>query len=446
MPDDHEEPGSRAPHDQTCGLIVKRRAVCVWLGGLASHRQGLVKRLVRSHGSVAEIIDCSPERLTAELAASAAYGRRTAHTPGPLTRDAGAGATESEPDGGAAVSDDANEARTFHSILGIPPQRYLEWAESRGTGHAVVAWSDPLYPPALRQLADPPLCLFLRHRCSTEDLVRRLETLCAQPAVAVVGTRGPSIYGEEMATLLGRDLTTCGILVVSGLAMGIDALAQAAAINATREKRTPTTVAVLGCGADVVYPQTNRRLYFQIASSGLVLSEFAWNVPARPWRFPARNRVMAGLTRAVVVVEGAERSGARLTADFALELGREVLAVPGEAGKKLTSAPHRLLRQGAALCESADDVLAAITPLGGEPYRAASPAAKQVDGLQQALDNGSGVVTHVLQSLLAGPMSTDQVSRRCAIPIHTASAALSELEVDGLVHLLSGGVYRLRRG
>jgi DNA processing protein len=194
-----------------------------------------------------------------------------------------------------------------------------------------------------------------------------------------------------------------------------------------------------------VYPQTNRRLYFQIASSGLVLSEFAWRVPTRPWRFPARNRVMAGLTRAVVVVEGAERSGARLTADFALELGREVLAVPGEAGKRLTLAPHRLLRQGAALCESADDVLAAITPLGGEPCRTASSAAKGVDCLQQALDNGSGVVTHVLQSLLDGPMSADQVSRHCTIPIHTASAALSELEVDGLVHLLSGGVYRLQR-
>ena len=446
MPDEREGPGSRAAHVQPCALTARRRAVCVWLGGLASYRQGLVKRLIRSHGSIAEILDCGPERLIAGLAAPGAGGRRTMHASGPPARDTEAGATEFDPYGETVTGDDAIEAATFQSILAISPQKYLEWAESRGAGHAVVAWCDSLYPPALRQLADPPLCLFLRHHCSGEELERRLEALCVQPAVAVVGTRGPSIYGEEMATLLGRDLTTRGVLVVSGLALGIDALAQAAAVMAAREVRTPTTVAVLGCGADVVYPQTNRGLYLEIARSGLVLSEFAWRVPARPWRFPARNRVMAGLTRAVVVVEGAERSGARLTADFALELGREVLAVPGEAGRKLTSAPHRLLRQGATLCESAADVLAAITPLGAEQYQAASAAGDGADGLQLALDNGSGIVTHVLQSLLAGPMSADQISRCCAIPIHTASAALSELEVDGLVRLYSGGVYRLRRG
>lgn len=445
MADEREGPGSRAAHLQPCALTARRRAVCVWLGGLASYRQGLVKRLIKSHGSVAEIIDCNPGQLIAELAAPGAGARRTRPASKATTRDAEAGASESHPHWEAGAGDDATEAATFQSVLATPPERYLEWAESRGSGHAVVAWSDPLYPPALRQLADPPLCLFLRHRCSGEELVRRLEVLCIQPAVAVVGTRGPSIYGEEMATLLGRDLTTRGVLVVSGLALGIDALAQAAAVSAAREVRTPTTVAVLGCGADVVYPQTNRGLYLEIAQSGLVVSEFAWAVPARPWRFPARNRVMAGLTRAVVVVEGAERSGARLTADFALELGREVLAVPGEAGKRLTSAPHRLLRNGAALCESAADVLAAITPLGAEQYQTASSTAEVANGLQQALDNGSGVVTRVLQSLLTGPMSADQVSRRCAIPIHTAGAALSELEVDGLVRLFSGGVYRLRR-
>lgn len=446
MPAEREAPCSPGAYSQSCALTARRRAICVWLGGLASFRQGLVRRLIKSHGSVAQIIDCSPEQLIAELAAPGADARRTRPASGPQTRGAEAGATESDPHREAGVGDDTTEAATFQSILAIPPQRYLEWAESRGAGHAALAWSDPLYPPALRQLADPPLCLFLRHHCSGEELVRRLEALCAQPAVAVVGTRGPSVYGEEMATLLGRDLTTRGVLVISGLALGIDALAQAAAVSAAREVRTPTTVAVLGCGADVVYPRSNSGLYLEIARSGLVLSEFVWSVPARPWRFPARNRVMAGLTRAVVVVEGGERSGARLTADFALELGREVLAVPGEAGKRLTSAPHGLLRQGAALCESAADVLSAITPLGAEQYQTASSTAEKADSLQQALDNGSGVVTRVLQSLLNGPMSADQVSRRCAIPVHSASAALSELEVDGLVCLFGGGVYRLRRG
>lgn len=154
---------------------------------------------------------------------------------------------------------------------------------------------------------------------------------------------------------------------------------------------------------------------------------------------------MAGLARAVVVVEGADRSGARLTADFALDLGRDVLAVPGEAGRRLTAAPHALLRQGAALCESADDVLAAITPLGMEPPAAMSPNEGRLSHPQQEFDNGSGGVTSVLTALRAGPMSADQVSRRCAIPVHTAGAALSELEVEGLVYPVDGGVYRLHQ-
>lgn len=422
-------------HDLRAG----RRAVCVWLGGLASCRQGLIKRLVQAHGSVAEVVGRDPQELVQTLRAPAtrAAGRAFGGA-----RSALGSQSSDAPDGG---DDDERAAYRFQSILGLSPREYMEAAEARGEGHTVVAWCDPLYPPALRQLSDPPLCLFIRHNCPHEEMVRRLQALCVQPVVAIVGTRAPSIYGEEMAALLGRDLTTCGVLVVSGLAMGIDAAAQAAAIDAAREVRTPTTVGVLGCGADVVYPCINRTLFDAVARTGLLVSEFAWGVPARAWRFPARNRVMAGLARAVVVVEGAERSGARLTADFALDLGREVLAVPGEAGRKLASAPHTLLRHGAALCESAADVLAAIAPLGTDAAGTEPAGSGQVHHLQQALDNGSGVVTSVLTALLTGPMSADQVSRRCAIPIHTAGAALSELEVDGLVNLLSGGVYRLRR-
>jgi DNA processing protein len=440
--DEREAPDPPSAHAPASGPTAGRRARCVWLGGLASHRQGLIKRLVKACGSVSEMLDCSPEALSAALRPHRAGGRRAAHVSRPSPTDTVADTIGSGPGNGDAVAcEDA-----FRSILNLSPQKYLQWAEGRGPGHSVIAWCDPLYPPSLRNLADPPMCLFLRHHCCEAELVLRLQALCSRPAVAVVGTRGPSVYGEEMAALLGRDLTARGVLVISGLAAGIDALAQAAAVRAARGTRTPTTVAVLGCGADVVYPQANRELYLEIACSGLLLSEFAWLVPARPWRFPARNRVMAGLSRAVVVVEGGDRSGARLTADYALELGREVLAVPGEAGRRLTSAPHRLLRHGAALCESADDVLAAMTPFGPAGSHPASTLMDGPDAFQLALDNGSGVVTDVLQALLAGPMSADQVARRCAVPINLASAALSELEVDGLVRLVGGGVYRLRRG
>jgi len=195
----------------------------------------------------------------------------------------------------------------------------------------------------------------------------------------------------------------------------------------------------------VVYPHANARLREEVARRGLLVSEFAWGVPARPWRFPARNRVMAGLSRGVVVVEGASRSGARITAGFALELGREVLAVPGEAGKRLTEAPHDLLRNGAAICESADDVVAAIAtmPLGSESLADHFDTSLVARLLEKGSDNGR--VCGVLRALERGPMTADQVAKDCGVRVYEASALLSELEVDGLATLTDGGVYRLKR-
>ncbi len=416
---------------------ANRRAICVWLGGLASCHPGLIRRLVKIHGSISEVVDMDPGDLAETLRVSA-RGRQ-------MALGGAEGSPEPEAAGARPTGDDERARSRFESVLDLSPRQYLDALDSTGEGRALVAWCDPLYPPALRQLADPPLCLFVRHDCPDEERTHRLQALCVRPVVAVVGTRAPSIYGQEMAAGLGRDLTSRGVLVVSGLAMGIDATAQAAAVDAALKLRAPTTVGVLGCGADVVYPRANRRLFDAVRRTGLLISEFAWGVPARAWRFPARNRVMAGLARAVVVVEGADRSGARLTADFALALGRDVLAVPGEAGRRLSAAPHALLRQGAALCESADDVLAAIIPLGMQPPAAISPNERRLSHPQQEFDDGSGVVTNVLTALRAGPMSADQVSRRCAVPFHTAGAALSELEVEGLVYPVDGGVYRLRQ-
>jgi DNA processing protein len=248
-----------------------------------------------------------------------------------------------------------------------------------------------------------------------------------------------------MAAGLGRDLTIQGVLVISGLALGIDATAQAAAIDAAKASQELATVAVLGSGPDVVYPQANAGLREEVARRGLLVSEFAWGVPARPWRFPARNRVIAALSRGVVVVEGASRSGARITAGYALELGREVLAVPGEAGRRLTEAPHDLLRHGAPLCESAADVVAAIATvqldadaLAGDFDRAAVARL-----LERGSDNGR--LAGVLQALERGPMTVDQIAKDCGVRVHEASALLSELEVDGLATLTGGGVYRLDR-
>jgi DNA processing protein len=342
-----------------------------------------------------------------------------------------------------AAKRDVEEER-FAAALEARPEDLAQMQE-RFAHSAVVAWCDPLYPPALRQLADPPLCLFVRARCDDREIWRRLQILCTAPAVAVVGTRAPSPYGTEMAWALGRDLTSRGVLVVSGLALGIDATAQAAAIGAAKAAQELATVAVLGCGPDVVYPHANARLREEVARRGLLVSEFAWGVPARPWRFPARNRVMAALSRGVVVVEGASRSGARITAGFALELGREVLAVPGEAGKRLTEAPHDLLRHGAAVCESAADVVAAIATahLDAEALAGDLDATVVARLLERGSDNGR--LSGVLQALERGPMTADQVAKDCGVRVYEACALLSELEVDGLATLTDGGVYRLNR-
>jgi DNA processing protein len=419
------------------GSPARRRALCIWLGTLASWRGGLIRRLVRDCGSVSEVLDASPAELAALIGPPGAAKRgKKAHPSTPEQRLDRAREQHS-------AERDVEEQR-FAAALKARPEDLAGTLE-RFPHSAVVAWCDPLYPPALRQLADPPLCLFVRGRCDEQQIRRRLQILCTAPAVAVVGTRAPSPYGTEMAAALGRDLTIHGVLVVSGLALGIDATAQAAAIRAARADQELATVAVVGCGADVVYPHANARLREEIARRGLLVSEFAWGVPARPWRFPARNRVMAALSRAVVVVEGASRSGARITAGYALELGREVLAVPGEAGKRLTEAPHDLLRNGAALCESAADVVAAIATVHLDAGALAGDleAAAVARLLERGSDNGR--VAGVLQALERGPMTADQVANVCGVRVYEASALLSELEIDGLATLTAGGVYRLDR-
>jgi DNA processing protein len=433
-----DEPLPRLPlRSALHGPPAQRRALCIWLGTLASWRGGLVKKLVREYGSISQVLDTSPTELSA-LIRSPGVARRSQKVHPTQSAQRLARVCERH------AAERTKEEERFAAILATRPQELA--ATQEGFPHsAVVAWCDPLYPPALRQLADPPLCLYFRGHYDAPSIARRLETLCKAPAVAVVGTRAPSPYGTEMAWALGRDLTVRGVLVVSGLAMGIDATAQAAAIGAARADQELATVAVLGCGPDVVYPQTNAGLREKVACRGLLVSEFAWGVPARPWRFPARNRVMAALSRGVVVVEGASRSGARITAGYALELGREVLAVPGEAGRRLTEAPHELLRTGAALCESAADVVAAIAAVGLDPQALAGDLDTSMVArlLEEGSDNGR--LSVVLQALERGAMTADQVSRDCGLRVYEASALLSELEVDGLASLTSGGVYRLNR-
>lgn len=290
-----------------------------------------------------------------------------------------------------------------------------ELARLAKLGFRFLARSDAAFPPLLRAIHDPPPGLFLRGAAEVE--------LLSRPAVAVVGARACSAYGRQVARSLGRDLGASGLVVVSGLARGVDAEAHRGALEAAAP-----TVAVLGCGIDRDYPAAHRELARQIAADGFVVSEYAPGVEPAPWRFPARNRIVAGLCAATVVVEARERSGALITADFALEEGREVLAVPGEITSSLSAGSNALLRLGATPLTSVTDVL--------ESYGLAAPAT-----VAPAVGDAAATI---LDRVRESPAGADELARAAGIDAGRLAVLLTELELAGAV-VEEDGVYRAAR-
>jgi DNA processing protein len=276
-----------------------------------------------------------------------------------------------------------------------------------------VTRADPLYPPLLSQLHDPPARLYVR--------AAALELL-SRPAVAIVGARSCSSYGSEVARSLARELAAAGLVIVSGLARGIDGEAHRGALDGKG-----ATVAVLGCGIDRDYPRAHANLARKVEATGAIVSEYPPGVEPAPWRFPARNRIIAGLALAIVVVEARERSGALITADFALELGRDVFAVPGEITAARSAGTNNLLRQGAAPLLSAEDVLGA---LGLEPVARSTPAVSET-------------AADLLRLLDDSPQSADELVRASGWPTEDVAAVLVELELAGAVSS-ADGIYRRR--
>ena len=271
---------------------------------------------------------------------------------------------------------------------------------------------DAAYPLMLGEIHDPPRELFLRGGGDTAILARA--------AVAVVGARSCSSYGRSVARSLTRELAAAGLVVVSGMARGIDGEAHRGALEAGG-----ITVAVLGCGIDRDYPAAHTELARRIRDRGLVISEYEPGVEPAPWRFPARNRIIAGLCTATVVVEARERSGALITADFALEEGRDVLAVPGEITSALSCGTNALLKLGAAPATCADDVLELFDLVLFRPEpEPLGPAA-------ELLSN----------RLRDSPLTADELVRASGLDPAQASAALLELELARRV-VLEDGVYR----
>ncbi len=286
-------------------------------------------------------------------------------------------------------------------VRAFDEQRFRERLAAAGLRW--VARSDARFPRLLQEIHDPPWGLFARGGGSFE--------LLSAPAVAIVGSRSCSPYGMHVARRLGRELAAAGLVVVSGLARGADAEAHRGALEADG-----ATVAVLGCGVERDYPAAHALLAARICERGLVVSEYPPGVEPAPWRFPARNRIIAGLCAVTVIVEARERSGALITADFALEENRDVLAVPGEITSALSAGTNALLRQGAGPLLGPEDVLALF---GLEPQDRLFPVP-------------TGRAAVVLRALRDRPKVVDEVVRGTGLSAADAAAALAELELAGL--------------
>ena len=245
------------------------------------------------------------------------------------------------------------------------------------------------------------------------------------PAVAMVGSRSPSRLGVATAESLAAGLTRAGFAVVSGMALGIDGASHRGALRAKER-----TVAVFGTGCDLAYPAQHRRLAAEIAARGLILSEFPLGAEARPWHFPRRNRVVTGLSLGTIVVEAALPSGSLISARYSLEQGREVFAVPGPVNSRQSRGCHQLLREGATLVESLDDVLEGLCFVSNHcPVEAAAPSLNETQAL-------------VLKELDSQPQSVDALAVALALPVEKVVSTLTELEILGVATQEQSGYAR----
>jgi DNA processing protein len=296
--------------------------------------------------------------------------------------------------------------------------RALAWAAE--PGHCVLTLADETYPRPLLEIPDPPALLYAHGRVE----------LLGKPALAVVGSRNATQQGEANAQTLAKALSEAGLTIVSGLALGIDAAAHRGGLAAPG-----STIAVLGTGIDVVYPQRNAALAAEIAARGLLVSEFPLGTPPAGPNFPRRNRLISGLGRGCLVVEAALASGSLITARAAADQGREVFAMPGSIHSPLAKGCHALIKSGAKLVESAEDVLAELAG-----FRATA-SASTTRAMPATPDAG------LLAFMGHDPVDVDSLCSRAGLSAEQVSSELLRLELDGRVAALPGGLYqRLEKG
>ncbi|MDM4766745.1 DNA-processing protein DprA [Pelomonas sp. SE-A7] len=287
--------------------------------------------------------------------------------------------------------------------------------------HQLLVLGDPDYPEPLFQTADPPLLLYLSGR----------RELLKAECVAVIGSRSPTPQGRDNAASFSAALSRAGFCIVSGLALGIDGVAHEATLQAGG-----STVAVLGTGLDLLYPERHAALGRRIEEQGLLISEYALGTPPLPANFPRRNRIIAGLSRGCLVVEAALRSGSLITARLASEAGREVFAIPGSIRSPLARGCHELIRQGAALVEEPEEMLEVLRP--------AYPRPKPVEAAPEPTPGPDGEAGLVLEAMGHDPVGLDALIARGGWPAAQLSALLLELELEGHVARLPGQLFQRR--
>ena len=300
-----------------------------------------------------------------------------------------------------------------------------ELAQAQAAGIRLLTWDEPEYPQRLRQIYDPPPLLYVR---GNAELLNRHQ-------ISIVGSRRPTPYGNQMAERLARDLADRGLVIVSGLARGVDSSAHKGALSSAA---SGATIGVLGCGIDVIYPKENKKIFAEMETRGAVISEFPMGTFPGPQNFPIRNRVIAGMSLGVVVVEGAQYSGSLITARLAMEFGREVYGVPGNATQPTSFGPNQLIKQGAKLVTGWEDVIEELpTAVRAELLPVETTTSEQRAML---VEESLAPAELALYNLVTEDESlhVDELVERSGLTSSEVLAALFDLELKGVVRQLPG--------
>lgn len=321
-------------------------------------------------------------------------------------------------------------AEAAQAIRSQQPLRLAEkeLARVRELGCRLLTWDDPAYPRRLREIYDPPPVLYLRGNAE----------LLGEHSISIVGSRKPSPYGVQMAEKLGRDLATRGLVIISGMARGIDASAHRGALDALKQSGRGATVGVLGTGIDVIYPKENRKLHEEVIQHGCLISEFSLGSFAAPQNFPVRNRIIAGMALGVVVVEGAQYSGSLITARLAMEFSREVYGVPGNVTHAGSFGPNQLIKQGAKLVTGWEDVVEELpTDIRAELFPAENISSEERATLLEAMFSPEEKTLYGLLSA-DNARHVDELVELSGLSSSEVLATLFELEMRGAIRQMPG--------